>query len=868
MPLSAGAKLGPYEILSLIGAGGMGEVYKARDTRLERTVAIKVSAQEFGERFQREAQAIASLNHPNICTLHDVGPDYLVMEFIEGPEVKGPLPVAEALRVAIQIAEAVNHAHRHGVIHRDLKPGNILVTKSGVKVLDFGLAKLNRKPAVPSPADATVAASLTIPGTILGTPKYMAPEQLEGSEADQRSDIFAFGLVLYEMLAGCSAFEGKTHANLIAAVLAAEPKPITSFQPLIPPALAHLVETCLAKDPDLRRQSMHDVLLELRWIAAGGSQLGIPKPVVEHRKRRERLSWGVAALASAAALTLGFLYFRQTPAPVYAVRFEHASPQIAIYSSGDMPVMAPDGRSFVYENHSLGASSMLWVRRMDEVRPTALTGTDGGTRPFWSPDAKFIAFVGTDRKLKKIDAIGGTPQTLCDVPVRFAGGTWSKEGIILIGDGDGVIQQVGASGGEPKPLLKLDTTRQESRQVAPHFLPDGRHFLFTSFTAGSSGEGRGGIYLASLDSQETRRLLNTESNANFVAPDLLLFGRGRALMAQTFDPGKLQLTGEPFPVADMIARSEVTNMSFFSSSPNGALVYRPDSLDGGLIQPAWYSRDGKMLRTAGEPRAYRQGTLSPDEKRFAAQIVDSASRNGDLWLLDLTSGILSRMTSDRANKDTVAWSPDGKEVFFSSNKTGVLNLYRKLAGGGDEQLVAASTEPVYPAEWLKDGSFTFMNTNGRSFYRLAPGVGMKPETLLKTDYNKDGLRVSPDGRWAAYNTNESGRHEVYIAAFPSFTERRQVSNAGGVQGYWRKDGKELFYLSLDGKMVSVPVQPGTTLEAGIPKALFPTRIRVAPVTDQFAVSGDGQRFLLLESVESESKPFTIVLNWPAAVKRR
>lgn len=843
----------------------MGEVYKARDTRLERTVAIKVSAQEFGERFQREAQAIASLNHPNICTLHDVGPDYLVMEFIEGSEIKGPLPVAEALRVAMQIAEAVNHAHRNGVIHRDLKPGNILVTKSGVKVLDFGLAKLNRKAAVPSPADATVAASLTVPGTILGTPRYMAPEQIEGSEADQRSDIFAFGLLLYEMLAGCPAFEGKTHANLIAAVLAAEPKPITSFQPLIPPALAHLIETCLAKDPDLRRQSMHDVLLELRWIAAGGSQLGIPKPVVEHRKRRERLSWGVAAFASAAALTLGFLYFRQTPTPVYAVRFEQASPQLAIYTSGDIPVMAPDGRSFVYENHSLGANSMLWVRRMDEVRPTALPGTEGGTRPFWSPDARFLAFVGADRKLKKIDAIGGTPQTLCDVPARFGGGAWSSGGIILLGDGDGPIQQVSASGGEPKALLKLDAARQEARQVSPHFLPDGRHFLFTSMTG---GEGRGGIYLGSLDSQETRRLLNSESNANFVAPDLLLFGRGRALMAQPFDPGKLQMTGEAFPVADMIASSEITRMSFFSSSPNGALVYRPDSQDGALIQPAWYNRDGKLIRAAGEPRHYRQGTLSPDEKRFAAQILDSTSRNSDIWMLDLTSGILSRMTSDRANKDTVAWSPDGREILFSSNKTGVLNLYRKMAGGGDEQLIHAATEAVYPAEWLKDGSFTFMNTNGKSFYRLAPGAGMKPETLLKTDFSKDGLRVSPDGRWAAYNTNESGRQEVYVAAFPSFTERRQVSSSGGVQGYWRKDGRELFYLSLDGKMVSVPIQPGTALEAGIPKVLFPTRIRAASVMDQFAVSGDGQRFLLLESLESESKPFTIVLNWPAAVKRR
>jgi len=867
MTLSAGQKLGPYEVLAPIGAGGMGEVYKARDTRLDRVVAVKVSAKELGERFQREAQASASLNHPNICTLHDVGPDYLVMEFIEGTEIKGPLPIGEALRLAIQIAEAVSHAHRHGVIHRDLKPSNILVTKSGVKVLDFGLAKLIRANAAPSPAQDNLAATLTQhavtqDGTILGTPRYMAPEQLEGQEADRRSDIFAFGLVLYEMITGCPAFEGKTHANLIASILAGEPKPVTSFQPLIPPALVHLINTCLAKDPDDRRQNMHDVLLELRWIAEGGSQAGIPKPVVEHRKRRERLSWAVAAVASAAALALGFLHLRETPAPADPVRFEQPVPPKNTLRGYDVPAVSPDGRSFAYTGITSGAKTMLWLRRLDAVQAAALPGTEDSRLPFWSPDSRFIGYFANG-KLRKIDANGGPPQILCDTPT-FLGGTWNRDGIIVLGKTNGPLHQVTSAGGEPKPLLQLDTARKETGQGWPHFLPDGRHFLYASL---SSEVGKGGIYLGSIGSQESRRLLDTVSNASFVSPGLLLFGRGRVLMAQQFDSGKLQLGGDPFPVADLVGRSEVTQNSIYSSSPDGALVYQSEISSAADLQPAWYDRSGKRLGSVGEPRIYRQGTLSPDEKRFAGQILDPRVGTYDIWLLDLTSGILSRMTSDPSTKDTVAWSPDGREILFGSNKSGILNLYRKVVGGGDEQLVQASAEAVYPAEWLKDGSFLYMSFQGKSFYRLPPGAGSKPETLLKTEYSKDEPRVSPDGHWVAYNTDESGRWEVYIASFPGFTERRQVSNNGGVQGYWRKDGKELFYLSLDGNLVSVPIKPGAALEAGIPKILFPTRVPVAPQWDQFAVTGDGQRFLVLESIEGEAKPFTIVLNWTAAARR-
>lgn len=844
----------------------MGEVYKARDTRLDRTVAIKVSAREFTERFQREAQAIASLNHPNICTLFDVGPDYLVMEFIDGAAAKGPLPVGEVLRLAIQIAEAVNHAHRHGVIHRDLKPGNILVTKAGAKVLDFGLAKLSHadSPSTTAPAASVTELALTQPGAILGTPRYMAPEQLEGREADKRSDIFAFGLLLYELVTGCPAFDSKTHASLIAAIMTAEPKPVASFQPLVPPALVHLIDTCLAKNPDDRRQTMQDVLLELRWMAEGGSQAVAGKPALEGRMRSDRLARVLAAVASVTALTLGYYhFFRQAPVPVYPVRFEQAMSFKNGTSWWDVPAMSPDGRSFMYTDAlKSGGKPLLWLRRMDAVQASFLPGTEDATLPFWSPDGRFVAYFANGR-LQKVAADGGPPQTICDARGPL-GGTWNSDGLIVFGIANQPLQLVSSSGGKPKQWIQLDAVRGETHQGWPHFLPDGAHFFYASF---GKELRQSGTYIGSFDGQPPRRLLDTIANASFVSPGLLLFGRGQVMMAQPFDAGKLQLTDEPFAVVDLVGRSPGGRHNTYSSSSGGALVYRSDISSTTNLQPTWRGRDGKLLGTAGEPRPYRQAVLSPDQKWLAAQIVNTRVATSDIWLLELASGILSRMTSDPANKDTVAWSPDGREILFGSDKTGMMSLYRKPVGGGDEQLVHASTDRTYPAEWLKDGSFLFMGANGYSFHRLAPGGGSKPATLLTTEFSMDEPRVSPDGRWVAYNTNESGTWEVYVAAFPSFTGRRQISNNGGVQGYWRKDGKELFYLSLDGSVVSVPINSGPVLEAGKPVVLFSSRVPVFPNFDQFAATADGQRFLLLESIDSAPNPFTIVLNWQAAAKR-
>jgi Tol biopolymer transport system component/tRNA A-37 threonylcarbamoyl transferase component Bud32 len=849
--LSPGTVLGPYRIERRLGAGGMGDVYKARDTRLGREVAIKTAKEEFSGRFQREAWAISALNHPHICTLYDVGPDFLVMEYISGTRIEGPMPAGEAVRLGIQIASAVRHAHQHGVIHRDLKPANILLTKSGVKVLDFGLAKLER--AGEGGGELTATDTLTEQGTIMGTLRYIAPEQLKGKEADQRCDVFAFGVVLYEMLTGRAAFEAGSEAEVIASLLKAEPEPVGKLAPGVPVALAHLIETCLRKDPEERCQSIHDVLLQLEWIA---SQPGSEKTTVPTAKR---FVWPLtAAVLGSAALGFAFLYFRHPPPRRDPVRFEQLVPP-GVFMWGDMAEVAPDGRSFVYEIGRPGPHPVLWVRRMDQVQAKSLAGTDDATSPFWSPDSRFIGFF-THGQLKIVDAAGGTPQTLYDVQ-QLVGGTWNRDGVIVFGADNGPLRRISAAGGEPKPLLTLDTARGETSQAWPHFLPDGQHFLYTS-----QGGPRAGVYLASLDSKATSRVLDVVSNVNWVAPGLLLFARGRTLMAQPFDARTLRLSGTPLPVVDPVAKT-IGPKAIFSSSPNGTLVYWPESAVAQELQLVWCDRSGRRLGSVGGAHRYRQGTLSPDEKWFAAQVNDPEGHHADIWLVDLVSGNLNRMTSGEASKDTVVWSPDGREILFSSGQNGPMNPYRMGVGRGEERLVYKSGDDVYPGQWLSDGSFLLLNSWGVSFFRLRPGAAMKLEPLLTNQYNKDEPRVSPDGHWVVYNTDESGRWEVYLASFPGFQNRRQISTNGGVQGYWRKDGKELFYLSQDGDLMSVAVKPGAPPEPGIPKVLFRTRIPVAAQLDQYAVAADGQRFLLLESLENQARPFTVVVDWPTAVQR-
>ena len=875
MPLAPATRLGPFEIVSAIGAGGMGEVYRARDTRLGRIVAVKIlpthlsSNPQSRERFEREAKAISSLSHPHICALYDVGHqdgiDFLVMEYLEGETLarrlkKGPLAPEQVLQYAIQITDALDTAHKHGVIHRDLKPGNIMLTKAGAKLLDFGLAKVRGTEAVAGMTHLpTETTPLTAEGTILGTLQYMAPEQLEGTEADARTDIFALGAVIYEMATGRKAFEGKSQASLISAIMTAEPPPISTLQALTPPALDHVVRTCLAKEPDARWQTAHDVLVELRWLTEAGSQAGVPGSLAaRHMGRRELIAWAIVALLTVA---LAVDIFRQRPAEARTVRFQVPLPDRMSMSWFDFPVISPDGRRLLLPGIAPGGIRHLWLRSLDSLDEQLLPGTDEAYFPFWSPDSRSLAFFANE-KLKRIDLAGGTPRVVCDAKYPNGGGTWNRDGSILFSDvgGSGILV-VSATGGQPKRVLELDRSRQEIAELLPQFLPDGRHFLYLSQSVSA---GKGGIYTGSLDSKETRLLLAAESNASYAPPGFLVYGVPQTLLAQPFDPNRLRASGEAVPIAERVGRMTLLPASLFSVSQNGVLVYGSPGYS--QVQLAWHNRDGMRKALIGEPGIYLELNLSPGEKRLAVTRTNSEGGTRDLWILDLPTGILSRLTL-HASEDP-QWSPDSRELVYSSNQKGKLDLYRKVVGGGNEELVFQSEGDKWAQQWFKDGSILFEGESGKVFYRLPLSGERKPVVLLETEFDKDNPRVSPDERWVAYQSTESGRWEVYVASFPSFEEKRQVSNDGGCQPQWRRDGKELFYLGLQGKMMSVEVKGGPSLETNAPKILFQTPLRVDPTSPaQYVAAGDGERFVFGEPVGESSKPVTILLNWTAGLKR-
>ena len=877
MALAVGTRLGPYEILEPAGAGGMGEVYKARDTRLERTVAIKILPSELmlredlRQRLEREARAVSSLNHAHICTLYDVGRqdgiDYLVMEFLEGETLearlrKGPLPMGRFFEIAAQVGEALDQAHQRGLVHRDMKPANIMLTKTGAKLLDFGLAKVKAAPASSSAGISTPTAlptmthALTQEGTIVGTFQYMAPEQLEGQEADARSDIFAFGAVLYEMATGRRAFEGRSQATLISAIMTAEPAPLSAgMAEAAPPALDHVVRRCLAKDPADRWQSVHDLLLELKWLAQAGSAAGVPAPVKERRKKRERTAWGVAAVLALAALGEGAaILLRARPEERTAVRFTIAPPLKVAFNATDSLAVSPDGRRLVFTG-TLAGQKMMWHRLLDSLTVEPLAGTEGAYFPFWSPDSRFVAFFA-DHKLKKIDITGGPAQTICEVPgTLFTNGSWNRDGTIVFTFTGGRMYTVAAGGGDAKPLLDLDAARQERLQFWPQFLPDGRHFLFYS---ASRDPGKSGIVVGALDSKQTVFLLHGSGKGAYVKPGLLLFERQGTLLSQPFDAAKLRLTGEATPLATMGPDvSPGTGSSRFSASENGTLVYH----GGGTAESrmTWYARDGKRLGVVGDAGIYMNMGLSPDEKRLALQRNDAQSGMGNIWVLELASGILTRLTFEPVTVSDPVWSPDGREVVYRTGSRTDYIIARKPVGGGPQETLFDSKTQLFAQDSLKDGSLVCLNLNGRAFYRLPVTGEKKLETLVDDQFDKDEPHVSPDGKWIAYNSTESGRWEVYVAAFPSFTEKRQISNGGACQPLWRKDGKEIFYLTLDGEITAMDVKAGAELETGPPRTLFQTKLSVSPIYDQYRVTGDGQKFVVAEPVDDTARPFTVVV---------
>jgi serine/threonine protein kinase len=862
MDLKSGEKLGPYEILSQIGAGGMGHVWKARDPRLDRIVAIKTSAAKFSERFETEAHAVAALNHPNICTLYDVGPDYLVMEYVEGHEIKGPLPLDQALTYAIQLASALEAAHRKGIAHRDLKPANILVTKAGIKVLDFGLAKFEQLKAAAAADEAVTRAALTQEGSILGTLQYMAPEQLQGKAIDTRADIFSFGCVLHEMLTGKRAFDGANTASVIAAILE---RPAPSAGEVAPAALDRVLKKCLAKDPDDRRQSAHDLKDDLTWIATGAA------PDTRRQPRSPLLAWAAAAVFATIAAGLAFPYFRPKP-PVETpiVRSEISPPEKTSFAQTP-PALSPDGRKLVFGAQSADGKAQIWLRSLDSLTAQPLAGTDGGQAPFWSPDSKSIGFFANS-KLMRIDVTGGSVLTLADAPLA-RGATWKADGVIVFGSGPTQpLRRVLASGGASSLVTKLDPAKENSH-TWPWFLPDGSHFLFL---ATFSGLNRGSIHVGSVDSPAIQTLTEADSGAVY-AQGHLLFLRGSTLMAQPFDAKSLKLTGDAAPVVEQVQNS--AQYAGFSVSSSGELVYAAGAAAG--QQLTWFDRTGKRIGSLGDPADVSRLHYSPDRKSLAVSITDPSSRNADIWIYDVARGLRTRFTFDPAAELNAIWSPDGGTIVFDSSRNGKGDLYRNRSNGtGSEELLYADSLRKLPTSWSPDGRFLlYYTTNdpktGYDIWVLpeplgpagASKSGAKPYPFLRTPFNEYYGEFSPDGKWVAYVSDESGRYEIYVTPFPGPGGKRQISTGGGVFPRWRSDGKEIFYASNAGRLTAAEVaEKGDTLEVGSITPLFGAfPIGIGYTYD---VSADGQRFLAVVPPEqSNSAPLTLVQNWMMGLKK-
>ncbi|HXH91131.1 MAG TPA: protein kinase [Thermoanaerobaculia bacterium] len=870
MAITTGSRLGPYEMVALIGAGGMGEVYKARDTRLDRSVAIKVLPSAFAGnaqlklRFEREAKTISQLTHPHICTLYDVGNDqgveYLVMELLDGETLadriaRGPLPMRDVLRYGGEIAEALDRAHRAGVVHRDLKPGNVMITKSGAKLLDFGLAKGG---ALEITADgATQQKSLTQEGTILGTFQYMAPEQLEGTEVDARTDIFALGALLYEMATGRRAFEGKTKTSLIASIVGGEPKPIREIQPLTPPAFEHVVAKCLAKDPDHRWQSASDVASEMEWIGTSSSQSQSVSDVARRRGRYRGMVIALIALAVIAAAAASVFLLRRPAAAETPLMMSITLPKHAGIDAFGQAALSPDGSSIVFiaravDSSSSGVTTMsLWVRPLDRAEPRLLPGTEGATEPFFSPDGRSVGFFAQG-KLKRIAIAGGPPQTICDAPLAF-GAAWSRDGVILFCGLHGPLFRVNANGGTPRPVTRLSPGEEAHRW--PVFLPDGDHFVFLGDAPRTENHH---LKVGTLHDGSSRDLVQAVTNVNYVEPGYLLFVRAGSLMAQPFDPKTLSLAGEPRVLAEQVVTNDDNHHFEFSASQNGRLVYRSGSPDSQLI---WVDRSGHELATVGDARRLGwEARLSPDQQRIATDRNDADGRSDDIWILDFARNVTTRFTFDPAGDYSPVWSPDGSTIAFASMRAGLGNLFLADAANPTNvrRLTNFPTDQIRPVSWTRDGKMVVAERADKAGIDLwlFPVDGSEGKPYLATPFVELSADVSPDGTYIAYASDESGRDEVYVERFPSHAGRRQVSSSGGDQPRWRNDGRELFYIS-HGEVVGVDMTSNTAT----PKPLF----RLPG--NSYDIARDGQRFIVDRPLDDNfSSPLTFVSNWMAERK--
>jgi eukaryotic-like serine/threonine-protein kinase len=882
----------------------MGEVYKARDTRLDRIVAIKIlpvalaGDPQFRERFDREARAISQLDHPNICALFDRGEQdgtsYLVMQFLEGETLadriaRGAVPLDQALPIAVQIADALATAHRAAIVHRDLKPGNVMLTRTGAKLLDFGLAKSGASIVAGSGVSMlpTTPAALTMQGQILGTFQYMAPEQLEGDEADARTDIFAFGALLHEMVTGRKAFEGKSHASLVAAILERTPPSVSSLQPVAPPALDRVVSKCLAKDPDDRWQSAKDLKDALKWVSADGSQ-GMSSTTVAAaipaRRRRGWLAWAIAAAllaALAVSLWLGRQGYLQPPAELPPVsRALVPLPEnmlLADLSTAEAFALSPDGRylAFAAVGAASGRTRTLWVRPLDALSAHELPGTENAAAPFWSPDSKFIAFMAAG-KLKKINVTAGRPNVLADASTSMKG-SWAPDDTIVFVPRLGGLSRVSASGGEVTPVEGIHASGVDVMIGSPSFLPDGRHFLY--YAEKQSGSDAA-LWVSSLEHGASPRRVPGVTSSALYAQGYLFFLRDQTLMAQPFDPVRVELNGDPVALADQVDVMTRPLRGAFTLSRAGALAYRTGT---SIVrtQLTWFDRSGKQLSAVGGVSDQLGVELSPDSTRALVSVLDPSRNARDLWIYELARGLRTRFTFDPADEMGGVWSPDGSQIVFNSRRVSRLDLYLKPSSGAGTETpwFADSQNNVYPAAFTPDGrSLIYFNGNassktGNDIWRVPVTGDRKPVPVVQTEFNETYPQISADGRWMAYVSTEAGRAEVYVTAYPGPGGKWQVSTTGASAPRWRRDGKELFFIGADRKLLSATVNgQGATFTVGAVQALFDTTIRQVGFAGgngiNYDISPDGQRFLILSTQDNAATtPITLVMNWTGLVKK-
>jgi len=897
MPIQSGTHLGPYQIISAIGAGGMGEVYRAHDPKLGRDVAIKVLPEAFARdaermaRFQREAKVLASLSHPNIATIYgleDSGSTRaLVMELVEGPTLadrikQGPIPVDESVRIAKQIADALEYAHERGIIHRDLKPANVKVTNDdAVKVLDFGLAKaLEGDPSsIDISTSPTISRMATMQGVLLGTAAYMSPEQAKAKTVDRRADIWAFGCVLYEMLTGKQAFTGETVTDTLASIIKEEPD-LAKLPATTPMRVRVLLQRCLQKDPKQRLRDIGDARISLEEVLSGAPE-GTPTSPPATPAWRRAVPWAGMVIFALVAALLAFVQLRPVPlTSPDAVRFEIPMPQGVSAQVGIHFAVSPDGRQLAFFGVGEDDVMRLWVRPLDSLQARPLPGSEVPTDLpiFWSPDSRFIAF-DAGGKLKKIAVAGGPPQTICDVNSGIVGGSWNSDGVIIFGLSNGPLLRVSSAGGNASPLTALDGARQEARHTRPAFLGDGRHFVYTR----TGSPEYTGAYLGSLDvkpeAQSLKPLVVTEQGIEYVPSPgkrsgYMFFMRDKALLAQAFDPERMDLAGEPVEIGDQVG--SYIGRGYFSASGNGVLVYRTGSSNALSSDLTWLDRQGKTQRAPiAQPGGMFDIALSPDAQRVALTLLAPTTA---IWLRDFSRGTTTRFTFGARNGAHAIWSPDESVILFASPR----GLLRKPADGSKDAEPVLESSSALPTSWSRDGRFVLYTARdpkaNDDVWVLPLKDGGKPFLLLQTESNEGDADFSPDVHWVAYTSDESGREEIYVRPFSpeaaggaaSPGAKWQISTDGGVQPHWRGDGKELYYMTAASKIMAVEIATSPSFHAGVPKLLFQAPPAILPAIGlrRWDVTRDGKRFLFItNTAANQQAPFTVVLNWPSLLKK-